>query len=81
MYPYKYNMSGNNRNIRKTTMPNPSDDRFFFPGGFFVPFILGGLAGGAIANNKNQNNYSPYPYPPYPAYYNNYYYYPNQYPY
>ncbi|MDE5889079.1 MAG: hypothetical protein K2H20_03570 [Bacilli bacterium] len=48
------------------------DDRF---GGFFVPFLLGGLTGGAaVAVSRPRpvyvNPYQPYqPYPPYPPYY------------
>ncbi len=64
---YPMNRNGFSRN---------NGDRFF-GGGFAVPFILGGLAGSALANN-NQNYYPvyyPYPYP-YPYYqyptYNNY---------
>ena len=61
-----------------------SDDRVFFP---FFPFLLGGLAGGAIVGASrprpvyvNPPQYAPYPpynpYPPYRPYgpggYNNY---------
>lgn len=50
-----------------------SDDRFFFP---FFPFLLGGLAGGAIVGASrprpvyvNPPQYPPYPpYNPYPPY-------------
>ncbi len=67
MYP-NYNMYYNNRNMRYAKRPNNygNNNRF---GGFVVPFLLGGLAGGAIANgrpNQNPNYYYPYPY-----YYNN----------
>lgn len=47
-------------------------ERFF--GGFAVPFVLGGITGGLIANNR-YNNY-PYYYQPYPYYYQPYPYYP-----
>ncbi len=44
----------------------------FFGGGFFGPFLLGGITGGLIANNRNNYPmyYAPYPYyyPPYPYY-------------
>lgn len=54
------------------------DDRFLL-----APFLLGGLAGGAlgygIATNNKQQYYPVYPmyysYPVYPMYSNNYYYY------
>ena len=52
-------------------------DRFF--GGFIGPFILGGITGGLIANNRPYN-YNSYPvfipyYPSYPySQYNQYYY-------
>ena len=50
-----------------------SDDRIFFP---FFPFLLGGLAGGAIVGASrprpvyvNPPQYAPYPpYNPYPPY-------------
>ena len=55
-----------------------NDERFFM-----APFLLGGLAGGALGYgiaNSNQNNYYPvypvyptYPYPVYPTNYNYYY--------
>ena len=51
--------------------PNPGNDRFF--GGFLGPFLLGGIAGGAVAPYfwNRPNYYQPYPYP----YSTNYYYY------
>ena len=49
---------------------NHNDDRFF--GGFAVPFVLGGITGGLIANSRP--NYPVY-YQPYP-YYQPYSYYP-----
>ena len=57
----------------KYRKPN-NNDRFF--GGFAIPFVLGGITGGLIANNRYNNYpiYYPYPYPPYPYYpYNRYY--------
>lgn len=57
----------------------PTDERLF-GGGFFGPFLLGGLTGGLIANSRP--NYYGYPvyYPyqtysyPYYSQYNQYYY-------
>ena len=43
-------------------------DRFFFP---FFPFVLGGLAGGALVSATRPRPVfvnSPTPYPPYPPY-------------
>lgn len=64
---YRYN------NYRYPIMNN--GDRFI-GGGFFGPFLLGGITGGLIANNR-PNSYPvfvPY-YPPYPySQYNQYYY-------
>lgn len=42
-------------------------------GGFFVPFILGGIAG-SLWNNNRPNYYYPVPTPYYYPYNNNYYY-------
>ena len=67
MQTYQRNFSRNNQYNRIN-----NDDRFF--GGFAVPFVLGGITGGLIANNRP--NYPIYtPYPPYP-YYRPYPYYP-----
>lgn len=51
-----------------------NNDRFI--GGGFVPFILGGITGGIIANNNRPNNFYPVYYYPafYPYQYNQYYY-------
>ena len=65
MQNYKMNRPHNSQ--------NNNNDRFL-GGGFFGPFILGGLTGGLIANSRP--NY--YPYPPYP-YYSPYPYYPYRY--
>ena len=49
---------------------NNNEDRFL--GGFAVPFVLGGITGGLIANNRYNNYpiYYPYPYyAQYPYYY------------
>ena len=72
MYSYN-NVPHFHRNMRVRN----NGDRFF-GGGILFPFILGGIAGGAIARNR----FYPYPYyqtmpyySPYPTtYYNNYYY-------
>ena len=67
--------NGNMQSYRPNNRPNHgnNNDRFL-GGGFFGPFILGGLTGGLIANSRP--NY--YPYPPYP-YYQVYPYYPYRY--
>ena len=49
----------------------PNNGDRFFGGGFFGPFILGGLTGGLIANSRPNYPvyYGPAPYPvPYPYY-------------
>lgn len=51
----------------------PNNNRFF-GGGFFGPFILGGITGGLLAPNFGPRPFPPYarpfqPYPPYPMYY------------
>lgn len=60
---------------------NRRDDRIF-SGGFAVPFLLGGITGGLLAqpNNFYGGYQRPYPIPiyinnPYPYYTENYYYY------
>lgn len=70
MYRNDYGMPAN-ANYTTYGMPaGQNDDRFLFP------FILGGVAGGAlgygIANNNNNNNpqvFYPYPPAPYPPMY------------
>ena len=62
---YANNMQKNYSNRRGN-----EGDRFI-GGGFFGPFILGGLTGGLIANSRPNYPvyYAPYPYyPPYPYY-------------
>ena len=63
---YNNNMQSNYRNNKQN-----NGDRFI-RGGFFGPFILGGLTGGLIANSRY--NYPMYyvPYYPYPYYYRPY---------
>ena len=47
---------------------NNNGDRLI-GGGFFGPFILGGITGGLIANSRpNYPMYYPYPYPYYQTY-------------
>lgn len=59
-----------------------------FGGGFFVPFVLGGITGSLLTRPNNFGPYpmpypapypvpypAPYPYPPYQTYSENYYYY------
>ena len=59
--------------IRRPNRPSnngSNNDRFL--GGFAVPFVLGGITGGLIANNRYDNYPMYYPYPyyqPYPYYY------------
>ena len=53
----------------------PNNGDRFLGGGFFGPFILGGLTGGLIANSRPNYPiyYAPYPYyTPYPYYYRPY---------
>ncbi len=70
---YNNNIPHNNNNMQKYRPNNQSinnGDRFL-GGGFFGPFILGGLTGGLIANSRPNYPiyYSPYPYyGPYPYY-------------
>lgn len=56
---------------KKYSNPRPNDGDRFIGGGFFGPFILGGLTGGLIANSRPNYPvyYAPYPYyQPYPYY-------------
>ena len=70
---YNNNIPQYSNNMQKNYskgMPNNGDR--FIGGGFFGPFILGGLTGGLIANSRYNNYpvyYAPYPYyQPYPYY-------------
>lgn len=69
---YNNNIPQNFNNMQRNNRRRPSqnNDRFF--GGFAVPFVLGGITGGLIANNRY--NYPVY-YQPYPYYYQPYPYY------
>ena len=76
-----YNNNNISQKYRPMQMNRPNnninnDDRFL--GGFAVPFVLGGITGGLIANNRYNNYPMYYPvYPYYPMYpynpYNRYY--------
>ncbi len=71
---YNNNIPQYSNNMQKKYHHTNNDDRFI-GGGFFGPFILGGLTGGLIANSRPNYPimYSPYPYyPPYPYYYRPY---------
>ena len=63
----------NNMQRKYTNKKNNNGDRFI-GGGFFGPFILGGITGGLIANSRPNYPiyYQPYPYYPYPYYYRPY---------
>ena len=81
---YSNNIMPNyNMNMRRRGFGlNRRNDRFF-GGGFAVPFLLGGITGGLIANRPN-NFGGPYPVPapfpvPMPYYVNNNYPYPTTY--
>ncbi len=66
---YNNNIPQNNNNMQKYRPQNNSDR--FLGGGFFGPFILGGITGGLIANSRPNYPiyYNPYPYyGPYPYY-------------
>lgn len=66
MNPYNYNMNNFNRNMYRG-----NDDRLFL-----APFLLGGVAGYALGNNRPNYYYPrPYYYPTYNNYYYNPYYY------
>ena len=73
---YNNNIPQNYGNMqRPNNRPNQNNDRLF--GGFAVPFVLGGITGGLIANNRPNYpvyypyypQYQPYPYYPYRPYY------------
>ncbi len=67
---YNNNIPQFNNNMQKK-QPNHNNGDRFFGGGFFGPFILGGLTGGLIANARPNYPiyYQPYPYyAPYPYY-------------
>lgn len=71
--PGSFNSSMNSSfqsSINRPTMSSSSDSRIV-GGGFFGPFLLGGITGGLVApffygNRPYYNNYYYYPYPPRP---------------
>ena len=69
---YNNNIPQYNSNMQKSYSHNrPNNGDRFLGGGFFGPFILGGLTGGLIANSRPNYPvyYAPYPYyQPYPYY-------------
>ena len=67
---YNNNIPQYGQNMQKINHQNKNGDRFI-GGGFFGPFILGGITGGLIANSRPNYPmyYAPYPYyTPYPYY-------------
>ena len=64
----------NNNMQRKYTNKKINNGDRFISGGFFGPFILGGITGGLLANSRPNYPiyYQPYPYYPYPYYYRPY---------
>ena len=65
---YNNNIPQYGQNMQKINHQNKNGDRFI-GGGFFGPFILGGITGGLIANSRPYYPafYAPYPYySPYP---------------
>lgn len=73
---YNNNIPQYNNNMQKNYSKNrPNNGDRFIGGGFFGPFILGGITGGLIANSRPNYPiyYAPYPYyQPYPYYYRPY---------
>ena len=66
---YNNNIPQYQRNMQKNKNQHNGDR--FIGGGFFGPFILGGITGGLIANSRYNYPmyYTPYPYyGPYPYY-------------
>lgn len=68
---YNNNIPQYNNNMQKNYAPKRPNNGDRFMGGFFGPFILGGITGGLIANSRPNYPmyYTPYPYYPYPYYY------------
>ena len=70
---YNNNIPQYSQNMQKNNNHHNNDR--LIGGGFFGPFILGGITGGLIANSRPNYPimYTPYPYyPPYPYYYRQY---------
>lgn len=71
---YNYNIPQSRQNMYNRR----NNNQRFIGGGFVAPFLLGGVAGFALGNNRP--NYYPRPYYyPYQPYYGNYYYNPYYY--
>ena len=66
---YNNNIPQYNKNMQNNKNYHNNGDRFI-GGGFFGPFILGGITGGLIANSRPNYPimYAPYPYYPYLPY-------------
>ena len=67
---YNNNIPQNGQHMQRKLSQHNNGDRFI-GGGFFGPFILGGITGGLIANSRPNYPlfYAPYPmYQPYPYY-------------
>ena len=64
---YNNNIPQYNNNMQK----NYKNGDRFIGGGFFGPFILGGITGGLLANVRPNYPiyYQPYPYYPYTTFY------------
>ena len=71
---YNNNIPQYNNNMQKNYNNHHNNGDRFIGGGFFGPFILGGITGGLIANSRPNYPiyYQPYPYYPYPYYYRPY---------
>ena len=71
---YNNNIPQYSNNMQKNYLPKNNNGNRFLGGGFFGPFILGGITGGLIANSRPNYPiyYTPYPYYPYPYYYRPY---------
>ena len=72
---YNNTIPQNNSNMQNFRPNNHNNGDRFLGGGFFGPFLLGGITGGLIANARPNYPiyYQPYPYPyynyrPYPYY-------------
>ncbi len=70
---YSNNIPQNKYNMQNYSKHHPPKDDRILGGGFFGPFLLGGITGGLIANARPNYPiyYSPYPYfnyQPYPYY-------------
>ncbi len=64
---YNNNIPQYRQNMQNINHQNKNGDRFI-GGGFFGPFILGGITGGLLANSRPFYPMYYAPYPPYPYY-------------